>query len=168
MKLKRLLIVPVLMGGLAACAQNDPYSPYGTSSGLGGMTTGTTLSTLGGAALGGLAGSQVGGGTGNIAATAGGVILGGLLGSQFGQMLDRNDQAAAARAQNQALASNAPVTWNDPQGRNVYGTVQPTRTYQSDGRFCREYVHTVYIDGSPRQAQGVACQQADGNWQIVS
>lgn len=166
MKLSRLLIVPALAAGLGACA-NDPYDPYGRSSGLGGLTTGTTLSTLGGAAVGGLAGSQLGSGTGNIAATAGGVILGGILGNQLGQALDRNDQAAAVRAQNQALATNAPITWNDPQG-NVYGTVQPVRTYQSNGRYCRDYVHTVYIDGRAREAQGVACQQADGSWQIVS
>ncbi len=161
MKLSRLLIIPALATGLIACA-NDPY---GTGTGLGGMTTGTTLGTLGGAALGGLAGSQIGSGTGNIAATAGGVLLGGILGNQLGQQLDRNDQAAAVQAQNQALATNAPTTWN---GGDVYGSVQPTRTYQANGRFCREYVHTVHIDGQPRQAQGVACQQSDGTWQIVN
>lgn len=189
MKLSRLLIVPALAAGLAACAQDPyyaaPYSPYygstygstyggyggvgyGTPSyGSGGLSTGQTIGALGGAALGGLAGSQIGSGTGNLAATAGGAVLGALIGSQVGGSFDRQNELAAIRAQDQALITNAPITWNDPRG-DIYGTVAPIRTYQSNGRYCREYVHTVYIDGRAREAQGLACQQADGSWQIVS
>ena len=41
----------------------------------------TGVGTAGGAVLGGLAGSQVGGGTGQVAGAVGGAILGGILGS---------------------------------------------------------------------------------------
>lgn len=165
----RLLIVPVMALGLGACAQNSGYGwgGYGGSGGGFGTSTGATLGTLGGAAAGALAGSQIGSGAGNIAATAGGAVLGAILGGELGRRIDRNDQMAAAQAQNQALATNAPITWNDPSG-DVYGTVTPVRTYQSGGRYCREYVHTVYIDGRARDARGTACQLDDGSWQIVS
>jgi len=39
------------------------------------------VGTVGGAALGGLAGSTVGGGTGQVAGAIGGAILGGIIGS---------------------------------------------------------------------------------------
>jgi len=45
----------------------------------------TGVGTAGGAVLGGLAGSTVGGGTGQVAGAVGGAILGGLLGSHIEQ-----------------------------------------------------------------------------------
>src|ERR1051326_8640924 len=49
-----------------------------------------TLGTLGGAAAGGLIGSQFGKGGGNVAATVGGVIAGGLIGNAIGRDADRS------------------------------------------------------------------------------
>jgi outer membrane lipoprotein SlyB len=43
----------------------------------------TGVGTAGGAVLGGLAGSQVGGGSGHVAGAVGGAILGGILGSNI-------------------------------------------------------------------------------------
>lgn len=45
----------------------------------------TGVGTAGGAVLGGLAGSQVGGGTGQVAGAVGGAILGGIIGQQVEQ-----------------------------------------------------------------------------------
>lgn len=47
-----------------------------------------TLGTLGGAAAGGLIGSQFGKGGGNVAATVGGVIAGGIIGNAIGRDAD--------------------------------------------------------------------------------
>ena len=49
--------------------------------------------TLGGAALGGFLGSQIGSGKGRLAATGAGVLLGGLLGNQVGRSLDSYAEA---------------------------------------------------------------------------
>lgn len=57
-----------------------------------GMGNKQLLGTGGGAVLGGLAGSQVGGGSGRLWATGAGVLLGALLGSEIGSSLDRADQ----------------------------------------------------------------------------
>jgi len=70
-----------------------------------------------GAALGGLLGSQFGGGTGKVVATALGVVAGGWLGSEIGKSLDRADRAAIDQKSAQALSSardGETITWNNP------------------------------------------------------
>lgn len=51
----------------------------------------TGVGTVGGAALGGLAGSTIGGGTGQIAATIGGAILGGIIGNAVERDANRRE-----------------------------------------------------------------------------
>ncbi|MEE8202858.1 MAG: glycine zipper 2TM domain-containing protein, partial [Alphaproteobacteria bacterium] len=62
-----------------------------------------TVGTLVGAGLGGLAGSQIGGGKGKLVAVGAGVLLGGLLGSEVGKSLDKADQLYAERNAQQTL-----------------------------------------------------------------
>jgi surface antigen len=121
------------------------------------------LGGLGGAAFGGLiAAAACGGG----AAIAGSVIGGALLGGLVGNLLDQRDKRLAAEAQQRALES-APtgkaVAWTNPDTGHS-GTVTPVRTYQSAGTYCREYQHTVTIDGKQEKAYGTACRQPDGSW----
>ncbi|MGA9324185.1 MAG: RT0821/Lpp0805 family surface protein, partial [Xanthobacteraceae bacterium] len=76
----------------------------------------------------------------------------------------------AYAAQMQALEtgpSGAPVAWRNPDtGR--YGNVVPGPAYQMNGEPCREYTHTVYIDGQPQTGRGTACRNADGSWTTIS
>lgn len=123
-----------------------------------------------GGALGGLAGAQVGRGSGQLAATAAGTLLGAFLGSEIGRSLDRADQLYMAQTTQQALdtaPSGTVSTWRNPDSGHS-GTVTPTRTYQTQtGQYCREFRQTVTIDGRVEEAQGRACRQPDGTWQIV-
>lgn len=158
MALARAFVAWLLILGLTACQQG----------GMGGMSTGQALGTLGGATAGGFAGSAIGSGSGKLVAVGVGTLLGAVLGNQLGHYLDPQDQSAAARAEQQALNSNAPVTWNNPQSTHQ-GTVTPGPAYQtSSGDYCREYVHSVYIEGRAQDARGTACRQADGTWKLVS
>lgn len=126
-----------------------------------------TLGTVGGAAAGGILGSQIGGGTGNVVATGVGAVLGALAGRELAKRLSSQDQERAATAERTAVARNESITWNNPDTGNR-GTIEPNRTYtNSDGRTCRDYSHTVYVDGQPETARGTACQQADGTWTLV-
>jgi len=129
------------------------------------------LGTLFGAAAGGLAGSQIGSGTGQLAATAVGVLIGAFAGSSVGESLDRADQLYASRAETHALEnlpSGQTSGWSNPDSGH-YGTVTPTQTYQrADGRYCREYQHTVYVGGQQQEAYGRACRQPDGSWEVIS
>lgn len=129
-----------------------------------------TVGTLGGAAAGGLIGSQFGKGTGNVIATAVGVGLGGWLGNEIGASLDSADRAEMQQAQYSAY--NAPVgktiTWNNPQSGHS-GTFTPVRDGTSgDGAYCREFQQTIVVGGQKQQGYGTACRQPDGSWQIVS
>ncbi len=125
---------------LAACA-GDPYagSKQSTTTGSGGVT-----------------GSVPGGATGGRVAA--------------GLALDERDREAANAAHLRALQygePGAPVAWRSAETGH-YGTIVPGPPYQSSGLTCREYSHTIYIDGRPQIARGAACRNPDGIWTPVS
>ena len=155
MKLKSLTIVAVMGVALAGCQSAGPKQTFGG---------------LAGAVAGGVVGNQFGGGEGKVLATAAGALVGAYFGSQFGSLLDERDQQAAYKAQYQALEygrSGAPVDWSNPDsGRR--GQVVPAQAYTVNSLTCRDYTHTIYIDGQPQTARGQACRQSDGTWKPVS
>lgn len=155
MKTPKIALVALVALSLGAC---DTYGQKETGG------------TLIGAGLGGLLGSQFGGGTGKLAMTALGVVGGGLLGNQIGRSLDRADQGYAVRASQQAAAApiGETVTWNNPQSGN-YGSYTPTREgYQaSTGAYCREYQQEIVVGGQRKQGYGQACRQPDGSWKVI-
>src|SRR3954462_13249542 len=150
-KIAPVLIALTLVGG---CTTDG----FGPKQGFG---------TLGGAAAGGLLGSQIGGGTGKLAATAAGTLLGAFLGNEIGSSLDRADDLHRQRAIEQALVAkpSQPITWTNPQTGHR-GSVTTTRKYRTSGRQCREFQQTVVIGGQEEQAYGNACRQPDGSWKI--
>lgn len=153
--MKRILsiaAVAVVAVSLAACQSAGPKQ---------------TIGGLGGAAAGGLIGSQIGGG--HPASIAAGVLIGGLLGSAAGNALDNADRAYAAQTASRSLET-APIgrtsQWRNPNSGHS-GTFTPTRTYRrSSGQYCREYNTTVYVGGREQQGYGTACRQRDGSWQL--
>jgi surface antigen len=127
----------------------------------------TAVGGLGGAAVGGLIAAAAGGGGAAIAA---GVIGGALLGGFAGSMLDERDKKMAAQNAHRALESTPSgksVAWTNPDTGNS-GSVTPVRTYQQDGTYCREYQQTVTIGGKAEQTHGTACRQPDGSWKTAS
>ncbi|WP_350333395.1 RT0821/Lpp0805 family surface protein [Coralliovum pocilloporae] len=128
------------------------------------------IGTVAGAIAGGVIGNQFGKGSGNVVATAAGAVIGGLIGSEIGRALDERDQQLAYNAQYSALErgrSGAPVEWRNPDSGHS-GRVVPQKAYTVNNRQCRDYTHTVYIDGQPETARGTACREADGTWRTVS
>lgn len=155
MNMRKTAICAAMALGLAACESGSGVS-------------GSTVGTLGGAAAGGLLGSQFGGGTGKLAATAVGTLLGALAGREAGRRLTENDGNRAATAERRALAQNETISWNNPES-GTRGTIDPQRTYtNANGQLCRDYTHTIFVDGRAEQATGTACRQSDGNWRLVS
>jgi surface antigen len=142
---------------LAACA-GDPESGRGPKE-----NTGTLLGGLAGAAIG----SQFGGGvSGHLAGAAIGAGLGALIGNRIGAAMDDEDRERAYAAQLSALnegAPGAPVSWRNPDSGR-YGTVVPGPYYEAQGRRCRSYTHTIYINGRPETARGTACRNPDNTW----
>ncbi|MFN3171519.1 MAG: RT0821/Lpp0805 family surface protein [Hyphomicrobiales bacterium] len=126
------------------------------------------VGALGGAVAGGVLGSQIGSGSGQVLATVGGAVLGGLLGAELGRQLDAQAQQRYYQAQYQALEQGrpgAPVAWQSPTGPR--GQVVPGQAYQINSTRCRDYTHTVYIQGQPEVLTGTACRQSDGTWRDV-
>ncbi|MBB4284444.1 RT0821/Lpp0805 family surface protein [Roseospira goensis] len=149
-----LLAAPVL----SACqqAQNNPKQ---------------TAGAVGGAALGGLLGSQFGGSTEwKMAATGLGVLLGAVVGSEIGRSLDETDRMRMRQASQQAYTApvGQTIRWNNPQSGNS-GTFTPVNDgYTNTGQYCRQFRTTVTIDGRLEEATGTACRQPDGTWQMVN
>lgn len=158
----RTVAVALACLALAGCA-GDPYYGAGPKQNTGALTGAIAGGALGAAVTGGGAGSRVAGGVA-------GALLGGMLGSAIGAALDDEDRQRAYAAQMQALdqgPSGAPVSWRNPDSGR-YGNVVPGPTYQQAGMACRQYTHTIYIEGRPQTARGTACRHPDGSWQPVS
>ncbi len=158
MRALNILAVPVVALSLVACQ---------------GSGNKQTLGTLGGAAAGGLIGSQIGSGSGRVAAILAGVLIGGLIGNQIGKALDDQDREYARQASQQSL-SHAPTgstsAWRNPKSGNG-GNFRPTTGPYAgaDGRPCRDFEHEITLqDGRREIIRGKACQNPDGSWETLS
>lgn len=128
------------------------------------------IGTGAGAVIGGVLGSQVGGGSGKLWATGAGTLIGALAGSEIGKSLDRADKAALQQANKQAREApvGESITWKNPETGN-HGSVTPVREGESEsGKYCREYRQRIIVDGREQTGYGTACQQPDGSWKIVN
>ncbi len=156
MRIARVLLAMPLFAALAACGADGPSK---ADSGL----------VLGGVA-GGLVGNQIGKGRGNVLATVAGAVVGGIIGSEVGRSLDQRDRQLAQEAEFDALErgqSGAARQWRNPDNGR-YGEIVPSKPYKRGSNDCRDYTHTVYIDGRPQQMRGTACRNPDGTWENVA
>jgi len=123
-------------------------------------------SVLGAGAAAGIA-AAAGGSPGWIVGSA---LMGGIVGGYVGHKLDDRDKQLASQAATTAFESNRTgqtSVWNNPDNGHS-GSITPTRTYQQNGQYCREYKQTISVGGQPQTAYGTACRQADGTWKIQS
>ena len=158
--MKKLMLLGLMVASvtLAGC---ESMQGAGTKQKVGAAT---------GAVVGGILGSKVGKGNGQLWATGIGVLLGTLVGSEAGRSLDKADIAYANQANHQAHSApiGEAITWNNPETGNS-GAVTPVRDGNDNGgRYCREYQQTIYVGGQQETGYGIACQQPDGSWEIVS
>jgi len=148
----------LMAASLAACASNPDAPKENTGTLVGGLT-------------GALIGSQIGGSTRTrVAAAVAGAVIGGMIGNRIGAAMDDEDKQRAYAAQIEALEqgpSGAPVAWRNPDSGR-YGSIVPGPQYDQQGLKCRQYTHTIYIDGRPQTARGAACRNPDGSWSPVS
>ena len=138
-------------------------------SGPDGRVSKENTGTAGGAILGGIAGSQFGKGDGKIVGAIVGAVAGGIIGNDIGRKLDQRDRILAQQAEMDALEhgeSGRPRRWNNPDNGR-YGEIVPQAPYQRAGRDCRDYAHTVYMEGRPQTLRSTACRNPDGTWSAV-
>jgi surface antigen len=150
----RLGVIAGLVLSLASCATTE----FGPKTGIGAAS---------GAAAGGLIGAAADGGTTGILA---GVLLGGLAGGAVGNYLDQQDRVYLERNAYGSLESSRTgqtSDWVNPDSGNR-GSFTPERTYQTaSGQPCREFTHTILVDGRKERGYGTACREGDGTWRIV-
>lgn len=126
-------------------------------------TTGNIVGSAGGAAVGGLLGSQIGKSGGNTAATIIGVLGGALAGGYIGRSMDPVDQGCVTQSLAHAPV-NQPVGWQNPNTGSSYW-VTPTQDLRGPrGEPCREYVTDAVINGQRQETRHLACERADGTW----
>ncbi len=139
---------------LAACGPNAQKSDVGLASG---------------AILGGVIGNQFGKGSGRVLGTVAGAVIGGVVGSDIGRQLDQRDRLLAQEAEFDAFERGEvgrPRRWRN-EGTGRYGDIVPMQRYSRGGYDCRDYTHTIYIDGRPQAMRGTACRNPDGTWRNV-
>ncbi len=93
-----------------------------------------------------------------LANLQGGIV--GRSGLQFG----RDDQTKALEAEYRALETapvGTPVAWT---GDDAGGQVVANAPYQVGNQNCRQYSHTLTVDGRETRVRGAACRNADGSW----
>lgn len=115
-----------------------------------------------GAATGALIGSQFGKGHGKLVGVAIGTLAGSYIGGAIGHQMDAEDRRLAQGAMMDCL-ERAPdhqaMAWRNPNNRHCGNfEVLDTHDYPEDYMVCRDYVHTVTIDGRQERVHGRACR----------
>ncbi|MFN0190803.1 MAG: RT0821/Lpp0805 family surface protein [Aestuariivirga sp.] len=127
-----------------------------------------TTGAIVGGVTGGLLGNTIGDGKGRAAATILGAALGAVVGGAVGRSLDEADRDYAYRAADRGFRSNRVTYWENPDSGHR-GRFRPRRTYQNDSDLtCRDFEHTIWVEGEPEIVEGTACEMTDGSWRVVS
>lgn len=154
---------------LSACAPVDQYgnptaSPFAPIGGA-----------LGGAAVSGLACSNLGKGNGTVAIVGVCTALGALGGLMAGNSVNQARSTAGYQVQQHQFQypQNYQRSYHQQlptQHNGQSGSVEMSQQYYNPqyGTYCREWQHKVVISGRAERAYGTACQQPDGTWRIVS
>lgn len=101
-----------------------------------------------------------------IASTIVDAMAGGLIGGTLGARLDSRDRRHALESEYRTLEytpAGQSVTWGERGGRR-YGEVVAGAPYRVGSQDCRQYSHTVTINGQAQSARGAACRNPDGSW----
>jgi len=141
-----------------------------------------------GAGIGGAVGSQFGRGAGNLGATVGGIALGGIAGYEIGQSMESSgnysyyasssvypgDTSGTSDYDTSGIDTPEGVPWQptyygtQTSGPYVVQQVISLDRVAPDSRFCHPYQQTFQMGGNVQQHGGIACLQADGSWQPIN
>jgi surface antigen len=110
--------------------------------------------------------------TGGTVSTGAGVYIsalqGGLVSRNAAAPTSKADMQRALEAEYRALEAapgGQPVVW---QGKGVSGSVVAAAPYQVGSQNCRQYSHTLTVEGRETATRGAACRNADGAWAPLS
>jgi len=147
---KKLICLGIMLSmltGLTGCTNAGPNETGGR---------------LMGGVAGALLGSQIGKGSGRLWGVGIGALAGSFIGGALGARLDARDKQLARHTMEETLESAPDYqerSWNNPNTHHR-GTFRVTRTVEvpRNHQVCRDYVHTVIIDGRQEKVHGRACR----------
>ena len=93
-------------------------------------------------------------------------MAGGLIGRSLGTGIDASERRRALEAEYRALEympAGEGVNWGRA-GESPHGEVVAGSPYRVGSQDCRQYTHTIHVDGQSRTARGAACRNGDGSW----
>lgn len=97
-------------------------------------------------------------------------VIGGIAESPISKSLSDTDRRVASEAEFRALEFGKPgiaAPWRNPSNGR-YGNVVASKPFRQKNIFCRQYTHTIYLNGRPEITNGIACRNKDGSWQNLS
>lgn len=80
--------------------------------------------------------------------------------------LGERERRTAGDAQFRAVSEGQRISWKGSGGS--FGFVEPGPERPGPSGVCRDYAHTIYLNGRPVRGAGEACRSASGVWRIVS
>lgn len=98
-----------------------------------------------------------------------GTITAGVVGATIGFTLSGPDGQRALSAEYRALqegVAGVPVLWQGSTNA-VYGEVIPGPRYTINEYECRDYAHTIYVNGVREAGRGTSCRTGSGPWTPV-
>lgn len=126
----------------------------------------TAAGAIAGGLIGGGAGAFVGQGVGKAVAIGVGIVGGALIGGYIGNHMDSSDSAKMNTAMNNP--TNQATRWKNEKTGARYSMRPTSNMIAVDGNpACRRFHTTAIIEGKTQRVNGVACQQANGSWQVV-
>ncbi|MCC2098168.1 MAG: hypothetical protein KDJ29_14830 [Hyphomicrobiales bacterium] len=93
-------------------------------------------------------------------------VLAGVVAGPMGTALTQEDRLIAGKAQYQAIVDGKRRSWRGKAGS--FGYIEPGPVASGIKGNCREYSHTIYLNGRPQAGKGSACETAPGQWSIAS
>lgn len=99
-----------------------------------------------------------------------GTLIASIEKGELGPSIEQSDREAAYQAEYFALQSGrpgTPVAWRGGNPGHA-GEVIPGPIYRVNQYECRDYAHTVTINGRSASARGTACREPDGSWRPVA
>ena len=163
MKIQKFLIGTVCAFALTSCTQTFEHAKSASWADV--------VGTLGGAAIGGYAGAQFGGGFAQTVFIATGALFGSGSGYMMSRRLGALDLTLYENTAQTALSSanNGQIhRWSNPDTGHsgIFRTI--TSYDRPDGSKCRQYRSSVVFDDGVASAGGAACQQPDGRWRALN
>lgn len=121
-----------------------------------------TIGTVIGGVVGGVIGHKVSEKENRNVGTLLGAVIGGVVGNKIGRSMDKADQHCTGQVLEQARDKQT-VRWSDKDSSGQY-KVTPLRTYQADGKYCRDFVTEYMGPNGTEKEKSSACRSSDGTW----